>query len=60
MSDWLLKTIDGIFFFFKTVLFEKVSDIQDVYPTELILKIPFGTLVSRAGLTMIHKYTLTI
>ena len=41
-------------------MFEEISDIQDVNPTEFILTIPFVTLVSRTGLNMIHKYTSAI
>lgn len=32
---------------------EKIRDIQVVYPTELILKIPFLIMGSRGGLNMI-------
>ena len=61
MSDWLLNIMDGssFFFFFKSnIELEKVRDIQDVYPTELILKSPSVSMV-RAGLNMIYNTSAT-
>ena len=39
-------------------MLEKVRDIQDVYPTELILKSPSVSMV-RAGLNMIYNTSAT-
>lgn len=44
---------------FKTIISEKVREIQDVNPTELILKIPFILLVSRGGLNMVCNMPAT-